>query len=936
MQSSLLTTGYHLSKILPSIEYLTNETNLYSLFKNPPHGYKPFVRWWWNGDKVEQHELARELRLLKDAGIGGVEINPVKFPSRTDDLGKPSLQWLSEEWLDLLKFTFSEAKSLGITCDLIVGSGWPLGGEWLEGEERSQVVVVGTKKLEGPADYEASLFALFKEADPAISSPFPGREMEMLAVKLVPALLNNMGDVQDLTDQIPNGVVKCKIPEGKYVLYALVKINGFMEVIQGAPGATGPVLNHYNETAVKKYLALMSDEMRKNLGSIASYIRALFSDSLELEGSNWCEDMLTEFQKRRGYDLMPFLPFVLYKIAGMGNTWVYDHGADHGPDFREMIQRMRYDFELTRTELLKERFVDRFIAWCKENKVQSRLQGYGRGYFPLEGTFEADIPECETWIRSGLGTQMDEKDYRVGRAYTMINKYVSSAAHLQGKKVISCEELTNIHSVFNETLELIKVAGDQSIISGSTHAVFHGFNYSPPEASFPGWVLYGTFISERNPWWPYFHLFARYKTRLFAVLQQAEMFGDIGILPAIPDLWSLYGAQNEPFPAVMYPPWQTLIWEVIHQNGSGCDYLSESVIRKAAVQNGFLRFGQRKYHTIILTAVETIEPATMKRLHDFVASGGRVFCIDVYPAKAPGWNNHEQHDSEVKNEVDKMKGYPDRFIFLKKPENDFVGWYKDIQEKYEITPYLKIDAPNSFVTQVRYQAKDAEIFMVINSHIHDSFKITVMPSPHVVSGKQPWLWDGETGERFRLQMDAGRIVLDMGPAESKLIVFDREKRGSTYKQPAERNSTSIELKNSWSLTGKHTDGTVMKTEMRDLNDLKEIPEWTRFSGTISYKTHFELEEKSKVEWMNMGKVFGVCELLVNGQNAGTKWYGRRIFNIGKLVKIGNNEIEFKVVTTMGNYLKSFTNNPVAQYWTNEGRTIQPLQSMGLLGPVTIY
>src|SRR6266498_2853893 len=115
------------------------------------------------------------------------------------------------------------------------------------------------------------------------------------------------------------------------------------------------------------------------------------------------------------------------------------------------------------------------------------MQVYGRGYFHLEGSFETDIPECETWIRAGLGTEMSETDYRIGRAYTMINKFVSSAAHLKGKKLISCEELTNTDVVFNETLELMKVAADQSIISGVTHPVFHGFNSSPPAAEFPGW-----------------------------------------------------------------------------------------------------------------------------------------------------------------------------------------------------------------------------------------------------------------------------------------------------------------------------------------------------------------------------------------------------------------------------------------------------------------
>ncbi len=82
-----------------------------------------------------------------------------------------------------MQHTFAEAKSLGLTCDLIVGSGWPFGAEYLVGEERAQIVLIGTKKLEGKIDYEASLFDLFKEADPAVSSPYPRRKRNNLLQK---------------------------------------------------------------------------------------------------------------------------------------------------------------------------------------------------------------------------------------------------------------------------------------------------------------------------------------------------------------------------------------------------------------------------------------------------------------------------------------------------------------------------------------------------------------------------------------------------------------------------------------------------------------------------------------------------------------------------------------------------------------------------------
>lgn len=969
VRGSLLTTGYSLMKTMPAwAGRLSPEgayaglpaEELYRLFKDPDMIYRPFVRWWWNGDKVEKEELARELRLLKEAGIGGVEINPIKFPPRTDDMGKRAIQWLSPEWIDLLQFTLKEAESIGLTCDLIVGSGWPFGAEYLRGEERSQVVLIGTHKLEGPLDYEVSLFDLFKEADPAVTSPFAGRRMEMLSVQLAPAKFNAMEQVQDLSSQIREGGVTVSIPPGKYVLYGLVKVTGSMEVINGAPGANGPVLNHYNEAAVNKYLYHMSDTIQKQIGPLAGRVRAFFSDSMELEGSNWSADMEAEFKKRRGYDLLPWLPFTMFKTGGMGNIYDFNYGAELGEELRDKIERVRYDFELTKSQLIRERFIKPFTEWCRDNKIQSRVQAYGRGYFPLEGSFDVDLPECETWIKYGLGKEMSETDYRIGRAYTMINKYVSSAAHLNGRRHVSCEELTNTDMVFNDTLEILKVAGDQSAISGVTHPIFHGFNYSPPTAPFPGWVRYGTFFNERNTWWPYVRRFTDYKARLSALLQQGDMFADIAVLPPISDMWSIYGAQNEPFPSLIYPTWQTFIWESIHQSGNACDYISEEVLRQSDTKEGKLLFGTRKYHTLFLIKVEWMEPATAEKLFNFVAAGGRIFCIDGLPNKSVGLNDHDQRDLEVKGWVDKMKAFPDLFIPLKKPEANFLQWYRDVQRKYKITPYVNIDNPNPFVTQVRYQAESLEWLLFINSHLEESHTLQLSFSKEMINGRQAWIWDAETGERYRIETGPGKITLDLGPADAKLLVFDKEKKGPAWK-PVPISARHLELREtdpespagagdpasqqvagnwsaagSWSVDFRHIDGSVKTVILDTLKDLKDIPELVSFCGTAIYRADREVGAKSKGQWLNLGKVAGVSELIVNGQSAGVQWYGRRIFPVGHLLQEGNNTLEVRITTVMGNYLKTLKDNAIAQYWTNENRKNQPLQSMGLIGPVTIY
>lgn len=928
----------------PVNQSTSGSAGLYELFRNPVLNYHPFVRWWWNGDKVEKDELIRELHLLKNAGIGGVEINPVQFPSRFDgdDLGKKSLLWLSEEWIDMLKAVFDEARSLGMTCDLIIGSGWPWGGEFLEGEERSQIVVISVKKLSGPSDYEISRFEIFREADPAISSPFPGRKMELLSLSIIPDPLSDISQIKELNSYLDKETIKINIPEGKYALYALVKINGFMQVINGAPGAAGPVLNHYNKTFVREYLSRTSYAIEKRIGPLSGYIRALFTDSLELEGSNWTFDMPEEFRQRRGYDLVKFLPLILFKSGAMGNVTDLKYGVTVSGELEKMLQRIRYDFELTKAELLEDRFVKTFAEWCMTHGIRSRAQAYGRGIFPLEGSLWCDIPEAESWttnfLKHKIGEEMPEDDYRRGRAYTMINKYVSSAANLKGKRLVSCEEMTDTYKVFNTSLEDLKIGGDQSTIAGTTHSVFHGFNYSPPEAPWPGWIRYGAYYNESNPWWSYFHFYNIYKARLSSILQNASMFSDIAILPPTDDMWGKLGARMEPFPSTPYADYVNLIWEAVNKNGSGCDYVSQRIIRDSEIRKGIMSYGPKKYTTIFIVMVESLDVSAAEKLFEFVSSGGKLFCIETIPSKSLGWKDSETRDKVVAGLVEKMKVMSDRFIFLEKPEKDFISWYKSIQEKYGIRPYIRFENPDPYIMQNRYQTDDgSELLFITHSRINDHVELKITFSKEIAAGRQSWIWVPDNGERYKISLDKElSIALDVGPAESFMFVFDRNSRGQPWKPLPPGGQSSITISDGWSAEFRHCrDNTVKAATIDTLVDLKEMPDFVNFAGTVIYRNYINIRE-IKPQFINLGKVFGISELKINGRDCGTRWYGRRIFGIGEFIVTGDNLIEVKITTSMGNYMKSLKDNPIAQYWTNEKNKIQPLQSMGLIGPVTVY
>ncbi|WP_372933563.1 glycosyl hydrolase [Mariniphaga sediminis] len=916
-------------------------SGLFSVFKDVDSTYRPFVRWWWNGDKVEKKELIRELHLLKEAGIGGVEINPIEFPSTGDDLGKKSLKWLSDEWIEMLQITFDEAKKLNMTCDLIVGSGWPFGAETLERNERAQVALVYAEQLEGPTQFETSRFNIFDQVDPGVSVPCPSRTFDILSLKLVPAPMSSLDQVIDLTDKLKDQIIQVDVPAGKHFFYALVKVDSFASVINGAPGAAGPILNHMDKEAVRKYLDHMSDTIQKQTGPLANHLRAFFTDSMELEGCNWNEDLPVEFKKRRGYDLMPYLPFTMFKVGRLGAVVDANYGVTKTGDFAEEIKRVRFDFELTKAELLYERFTQTYLEWCKDNNVKSRAQAYGRAFFPLETSLGYDIPEGESWttnwLKHRVGEEMSDDDYRRGRGYTMINKYVSSAAHLEGKRIVSCEEMTNTYNVFNITLEQLKIGSDMSIMSGITHSVWHGFNYSPPEAPFPGWVQYGSYYSENNNWWPYFKYLNQYKARISSLLQNADMFTDMVILPPNYDMWGEMGVQTDPFPEKLNVQYTSIIWESINKTGGAADYTTEIIINKSTVKGGKLCYGPKEYGTIFLPEVTSIGITTLKKLLEFVASGGRIFCIEKYPEKSLGLKDWQQRDAEVSGLVEKLKSYKDKFILLRKPiDNRFLEWYMQVMEQYTIPHYLSIEKPNRFFMQTRYQADDgSEIFYFQNVHMHLRYKTNVSFSKTIVKGRYPWVWDPETGERYRIQLHKNSCEIDLGPAESRIIVFCEEKDGKEWKPIPISGEYAETINNDWKVELRHSrEHTIEDFEMSALTDLKET-KYVNFTGTAVYKRIITLKKETS-NYMNLGKVWGVSELFVNGKSCGVKWYGDRIYNLAGKLNDGANEIEIHVITSMGNYMKTLTDNETAQKFTLLKNKNQPIQSMGMLGPVTIY
>jgi alpha-L-rhamnosidase len=86
---------------------------------------KPWAYWWWLGSAVNERDISKNLEDFAQAGFGGMHIIPI-FGVKGEEAN--FIPYLSPKWVNMLDYTVSEAKRLGLGIDMTLGTGWPLGG----------------------------------------------------------------------------------------------------------------------------------------------------------------------------------------------------------------------------------------------------------------------------------------------------------------------------------------------------------------------------------------------------------------------------------------------------------------------------------------------------------------------------------------------------------------------------------------------------------------------------------------------------------------------------------------------------------------------------------------------------------------------------------------------------------------------------------------
>nr|WP_267878127.1 glycosyl hydrolase [Duganella aceris] len=673
----------------------------------PPDDARPMVRWWWFGPAVVKPQLERELLAMKAGGFGGVEIQPV-YPMELDDpaRGIKNLPYLSTEFLDAVSFVNRKARAEGMRVDMTLASGWPYGGPHVPVTESAGRLRLAVAEL-APGATAAALPAIMSGETLLATFIGPGTSQQYDATKLAPAIPPGPGGVG------PGRIAVTASNEPRVVAFYIASRTG-QQVKRAALGAEGFVLDHLSRKAIDHHLNTIAEPLLKAFGDQPPY--AVFSDSLEVYGTDWTDDFLGEFQRRRGYDLKPHLPLI---YSGQGDK----------------AAALRHDWVQTQTELVNERYLTPVNDWARAHNTRFRSQTYGEPAVSMSSNRLVALPE-------GEGPQF--------RSFSF-TRLATSAGHLYDRPVISAETWTWLHSpAFSATPLDMKAEADRMLLQGVNQFIGHGWPYTPPGLPEPGYAFYAAAVfNNHQPWWNVMPDVNAYLSRTSYLLRQGRPANDVAVLLPNDDVYAAAVPGKVSLSAEMHHYVTPQLTEQILDAGHNLDYVDAESILALGITHPVL----------VMPHVTRLSPAVLAKLADYVRGGGKIIAVGAMPSMAPGFAEAQRISAQV---VAASKGLLGKAGVQLVADDAGVG----AALGKALQPDIKVAAQAADVGFIHRKLADGDIYFIANTSNRDVRTSATLRAPRKVAA---W-WNPYTGKTSAATVRPA-LDLTLAPYESRVLVL---------------------------------------------------------------------------------------------------------------------------------------------------------------------
>lgn len=711
-------------------------------------------------------------------------------------------------------------------------------------------------------------------------------------------------DVIDVTGMMDaSGTLKWAVPAGKWKIYRFgYSLTGKMNH-PASPEATGLEVDKLDPIAVNDYLEHYIATYQEATGGLVGAengISAMLVDSYEAGVNNWTGRMIEEFEQRRGYSLVPWMP----ALAG-----VVIESA-------EKTDRFLFDFRKTLSEMIADNLYGQIAKTSHKYGLQTYFEAQESARPLLADGMQvkskADIPMGAMWASVPV---MNFRDSGENGKQGDIRES-ASVAHIYGRSIVAAESLTaNGHNddlAYSFSPENLKPVADLELASGLNRFVIHDSAHQPVDNKRPGngLQIYGqwfhrheTWASEAKPW-------IDYLSRSSYMLQQGNNVADVLYYYGEDNnVTGLYTNEQPKVPAT-----------------ANFDYVNSEALVNNIELNGksLVASSGAEYKILALdpNAQRLTEPV-LRKIAELVEAGA-VVVGDRPTSSLSLTDDQEVFDSLV------------RSIWDKDRDNVFAG--KSISyvlDEIGIIPDFNADKIDSlrFVHRV---TEDADIYWVDNR----SKSERIVKAKFRSGAGAPRKWIPETGEVEPVDPAA----LHFFPGEAYFVVFQKGVEAVAVKNGAQFSPLKT-IEGTWRIefTPAYSDAQFCAQfdELRSFTE-SDDPEVKYFAGKALYTNTFTMSRKELKKGsivLDLGGVANMARVWVNGVDMGLLWKAPYTVDITSALRKGENTVEIEVTDLWRNRIigdrqpgckepKTYT----SYKFYNEKSKLIPA---GLLGPVQL-
>ena len=738
-----------------------------------------------------------------------------------------------------------------------------------------------------------------------------------------------------LSDIIPvtlstEGKVETALPTGTFRIIRMGHATtGHTNATAG--GGKGLECDKFSQKAVNKLV----DNWFAKFAALPSAraLKYMHIDSWECGCQNWSENFAEEFKRRRGYDLMPWLPV----MAGIPLVNA------------EESERVLRDVRTTINDLIN----DVFFTTLRQRAEQMGMKFSSESIAPtmcadgIDHYRYADFPMGEYWLNSPTHDKPND----------MLDAI--NGGHVYGKNIIQAEGFTELRGVWNEHPAMLKTLLDRNFAMGMNRLFFHVNAHNPWLDRKPGMTLdgIGLFFQRDQIWYNEATPFVEYITRCSALLQQGRPVQDIAVFigEEMPRRSVLPERLIDMIPGIFGKARVETEKKRVANVGQPMEESPVGVRHSAVVDtkdwiNSLRGYQYDSFNPDVLLRLAKVENGEM------VLPSGARYRIVVLPGKRlmdPAFNGYSK---EVVKKIEELR--EGGVIIIDKPytADDFsqFGLKRDVLLPENIA-YTHRSGKEGEIYFLANQEERARTFSasfrdrnVGKAYVYDAVSNSIAPAEINNNGEIKISLQA-CGSCFVLfpTNDVENILSCLPKKVQNAMEWTKENdlvcgkgngKADDKQKNMSRKNAEIALTGPFSLLLKENNVSLT---------LDSLYDWAKhddnkvkfFSGHGVYTTQVKVKKPLGNEVLELGDVHNIAHVWVNGIDCGIVWTAPYEVKIGHALKKGKNKVEIEVVNTWANAIRGndLGTPPYEGIWTNARyrRPGEDLLPAGLLGPVVI-